>query len=120
MVRKRLNSFKYALSGLKTALKEEPNLKIHMTLGILTFCLGFYFQLTTTEWFIIILAIGLVIGVELTNTAIEEIVDAFTDVIHPSAKRAKDIAAAAVLVISISAAMIGAIVFIPYFIRLLF
>mgnify|MGYP001618136644 FL=1 len=63
---------------------------------------------------IIIFLIGFVIAVELTNTAIETVVDAFTDKEHPGAKLAKDISAGAVLIASITSAIIGMIIFLPY------
>lgn len=110
----RLNSFKYASEGLKTAFKDQPNLKIHCILGSMTLILGFLFGISLAEWLAIIITIGLVITIELTNTAIEEVVNSFTDQVHPAAKKAKDVAAGAVLVISIMAAIIGCIIFLPY------
>lgn len=78
---------------------------------------GFYFNITHTEWLVLILTIGLVITMELTNTAIEEIVDSFVDGIHPSAKKAKDVAAGAVLLATIMAVAVGIIIFLPYILR---
>ena len=114
MLKSRINSFKYALSGLQTALKDQPNFIIHCFIGSVALAAGAYFDITTTEWLFLFLIIGIVLTVELTNTAIEEIVNSFTDQVHPAAKKAKDVAAAAVLVSSISAVVVGFIIFLPY------
>lgn len=108
-------SFKYAFEGIIAAVKEEPNLKFHIITALLVIVLGFYFQISFPDWIIITLLISLVLTLELTNTAIEAVVDSFTEQQHPRAKYAKDISAAAVLVISIAAAVIGLIIFLPYF-----
>lgn len=113
MTKQRALSFKYALEGLVTAFKDQPNLKIHLLAALAVIIASIFLQISKTEWLIITLTIGFVISVELTNTAIEEIVDSFTDEVHPSAKKAKDIAAAAVLVASITAVIIGIVIFLP-------
>ncbi len=107
-------SFKYAFEGIVAALKEEPNLKFHFLAGILAIILSFILKISRQDWMIIIFLIGFVIAVELTNTAIETVVDAFTDKEHPGAKLAKDISAGAVLIASITSAIIGMIIFLPY------
>ena len=101
------------------ALKDEPNLKVHFVIGILVALLGYYLHINQTEWMTLILVMGLVIALELTNTAIEEIVNVFAADMHPAAKKAKDVAAGAVLVASITAILIGVSVFFPYLYRLL-
>ncbi len=110
----RILSFKYAFEGLKAAISEEPNLKIHLLIGVLVIFAGFYFNISKLNWIIIVILIGLVISVELTNTAIEAVVDYCIQQQHNGAKMAKDISAAAVLVVSITAAVIGLIIFLPY------
>lgn len=110
----RVLSFKYAFSGIAAAIKEEPNLKIHLSLALLVTVAGAAFQISELEWIIIVAMIGLVISVELTNTAIESVVNHFTSEIHPGAKLAKDISAGAVLVVAITAAVVGMIIFLPY------
>ena len=107
-------SFKYAYEGLVAALKEEPNLKLHFLAGALVIILGLYLNISKSDWLILIILIGFVIAVELTNTAIEAVVDGLTKEHHPAAKIAKDISAGAVLVSSITAAVAGIIIFLPY------
>lgn len=107
-------SFKYALNGIFAALKTEPNLKFHLLAAILVLALAFILQVSQLDFIILILVIGFVIAVELTNTAIEVIVDEFTDKEHPGAKLAKDISAGVVLVAAITSAVVGILVFLPY------
>lgn len=114
MKSKRALSFKYAFEGIVTAFKDQPNLKLHFIAAGAVIFVGLFLGITETEWLILSLTIGLVITLELTNTAIEEIVDSFTDQVHPAAKKAKDVAAASVLIASITAAIIGLIIFLPY------
>lgn len=110
----RILSFKYALEGIYAALKQEPNLKIHFLIALLVIALSFILNISTTDWVIIIFIIGFVIAIELTNTAIEKVVDVFTDKEHPGAKYAKDISAGAVLVAAITSVIIGFFIFLPY------
>ena len=107
-------SFKYAYEGVIAALKEEPNMKFHFLMALIVIILGFVFKISRTEWIIIILVTGLVLSVELTNTAIEAVVDGFTKDHHPTAKVAKDISAGAVLITAITASIVGILVFLPH------
>lgn len=111
---RRILSFKYAFSGIATALKEEPNLKFHFLAGIIVIIAAYFLGLSKNDWVTIIFLVGFVITVELTNTAIEATVDAFTDKEHPRAKYAKDISAGAVLITAITSAILGIIIFLPY------
>ena len=111
--KKLINSFKYAIEGFISSFKTERNMKIHILAMALVIILGLYMKLSIIEWCFIILAIVLVIGAELFNTAIETIVDMVSPEKNPKAKLAKDISAAAVLAFSIGAAVVGIIIFIP-------
>lgn len=115
---KQVLSFKYAFEGIVTALKDEPNLKIHFLIAVVVILLGLILGIKREEWILIVFLIGLVISVELTNTAIEETVDSFISELHPAAKKAKDVAAGAVLVVSVTAVVIGLIIFMPYLVKL--
>lgn len=112
-------SFRYAFDGIMAALQQEPNLKFHFLAAILVILLSFFLKLSRQDWIIIIILIGLVIAVELTNTAIESVVDHFTQNNHPGAKLAKDISAGAVLVAALTAAIVGIMIFLPYFTQVL-
>lgn len=106
-------SFMYAFDGLKYAFKYEQNILIHTLATILVIICGIYFQISTFEWLVLCLIIGLVIATELINTSIEATIDLITNEVHPLAKVAKDTAAAAVLVFGITAIVIGIIIFVP-------
>ncbi|MEM7698695.1 MAG: diacylglycerol kinase family protein [Verrucomicrobiota bacterium] len=108
-----LRSLAAALAGLRSAVASEANLRIHFLLLAVAVGLGLWLGLAPLEWVAVVLASGLVIGLELLNTAIEGLADA----IHPerseAIKQVKDIAAAAVLIAALAAVAVGAIVFLP-------
>ena len=108
-----IKSFKHAFDGIWVALKTERNLKIHITIMILVIMFGVILKISTIEWLICIILFGLVIALELMNTAIETVVDMITLERNPKAKIAKDVSAGAVLVAAIAAAVIGLIIFVP-------
>ena len=106
-----LRSFGYAIQGFVTAVRTERNIKVQLAVGTATFIAGLFVGLNWLEWCIVTVCIGLVIFGELVNTSIEAIVDLATQEMHPLAKRAKDIAAASVFVLSVAAAVVGVLVF---------
>lgn len=106
-------SFKYAFEGIIQTYKGEQNLKIHTFIAILVVVFGFFLKISTIEWFACLILIGLVLMSEFFNTAIEYVVDLASPRIHPLAKAAKDTASAGVLIMSIMAAIVGGIIFIP-------
>lgn len=112
--KKQIHSFGYAWKGLRSCVGKEQNLSFHLITTAIVVVAGFYFNITRTEWMIILLCIGVVIAAELFNTAIERLVDLVSPQRHPIAGQVKDIAAAAVLVCAVAAAIIGLIIFIPY------
>ncbi len=112
-LKKLAQSFSYAYRGFKVSLSEEQNLRIEFILGFIAIAMGIYFHLSSIEWIALLLTIGLVIGAELYNTALEKVVDLASPEIHPLAKKAKDAAAAAVFIFSIVAALVGLFLFLP-------
>lgn len=108
-----LYSFKHAISGFRKAVKEERNMKIHLLLTIVVVFLGFFLKVSMIEWIFILLCIGGVITLELINSSIENVVDLVTEETHPLAKKAKDMAAAAVFFFALVSVVIGCIIFIP-------
>lgn len=106
-----VRSFGYAIQGFITAVRTERNIKVQLTVGVLTIIAGLVVGLNWLEWSIVAICIGLVVFAELVNTSIEAVVDLAAPELHPLAKRAKDIAAASVFVLSITAAIVGIIVF---------
>lgn len=108
-------SFLYAMRGLKKTFREEQNFKIQSLVALLVLFLGFYFEITRTEWIFLVLAIGLVLLMEVLNSAIERVVDVLKPRIDDYVKEIKDIMAAAVMLASVVAVIVGLIIFIPYF-----
>lgn len=106
-------SFYHAFAGIFTTIHDERNIKIHLMMTALVVIFGFILKISYVEWLICLLLFGLVISLEIVNTAIEAVVDLASPDIHPLAKKAKDCAAGAVLVAAIFAAIIGLIIFIP-------
>jgi diacylglycerol kinase len=111
------NSFVYAWRGLVAAFRER-SLAIEGCIAIAVLGAAVYFQVTVTEWLIILVVIGLVMGLELMNSAIERLVDLVTTERRPDAGRIKDIAAGAVLFASIMAAVVGVVIFYKYLLAL--
>lgn len=114
-------SMEFAITGVVNAYKEERNMRKHMISALLAIIAGLVFQISVLEWLFLLLSIFLVISFEIINSAIENVVDLASDY-HFSmlAKNAKDMAAGAVLVISVYALITGLIIFIPKMWNLVF
>jgi diacylglycerol kinase (ATP) len=89
-------------------------MQLHLMAAVAVLGLGAYLGLACFEWSLLVLAIGLVVTAEALNTALETLGDAITQEPHPLVGQAKDMAAAGVLLAAITAAVIGALVFIPH------
>jgi diacylglycerol kinase (ATP) len=113
--KKQLRSFGYAWKGIQSCVGKEQNLSFHLIAAIAVIIAGIVLGITRTEWIMVVMCIGTVIAAELFNTAIEKLVDLVSPERHPVAGRVKDIAAGAVLICAVAAAIIGLIIFIPYF-----
>ncbi|HIS28147.1 MAG TPA: diacylglycerol kinase family protein [Candidatus Avamphibacillus intestinigallinarum] len=107
------SSFKHAFDGIFSAYKTEKHLRFHFFVTLFIIIFGFLYKLNRFEWISILIVIGLVIQAELLNTAVEKLLDYTKPEIHPTAKVIKDIAAGAVLIASITAAIVGIIIFLP-------
>lgn len=112
--RARARSFKYAAQGIRTLLRDEHNARIHLAATILVIVAGAVCGISTGQWCVIILLIAAVFALEAVNTAIEAIADRVSPEYSPLIKKAKDTAAAAVLIMAVAAVIIAAIIFIPY------
>ena len=106
-------SFGYAFQGIFNTIRTERNIKIHCAAAILVTIFGIWLQISKTEWMICFILFGLILALELVNTAVEATVDLFTEERKPLAKKAKDAAAGAVLIVALFAAVIGILIFIP-------
>lgn len=112
--RRLFRSFRYAFEGMYSGIKTETNWKIGLIEAFLVILAGFYLHISRTDWMIVIILIGIVLSAELCNSAVEAIVDSFTQDQHPKAKLAKDFSAGSVVIVIIAAAVVGLMVFLPY------
>ena len=112
---KRLMGAVYAFRGAFFLLKTEPSIQVQAVIAILVTILGFYMEISTTDWIFQTIAIGLVMSLEGANTAIEEIADFIHPDFHHKIGLIKDLAAGAVFIAAITAIIIGLLIYIPYF-----
>jgi diacylglycerol kinase (ATP) len=109
-----LRSLAHALRGVDHMLRTQPNARLHLLVAVLVCAVGIYFGLSRAEWLWVSVAIVLVWSAEAFNTALEQLADALHPGRHPGIGRAKDVAAAAVLIAAVGAAVIGILVFVPH------
>ncbi|MDO9226137.1 MAG: diacylglycerol kinase family protein [Pseudomonadota bacterium] len=107
--------FVHAWRGVVYLIATQHNAWIHLFAAACVIAAGLYLELNRWEWAWLILAIGLVLAAEAMNTAIEALADALSPEFNAGIGRAKDVAAAAVLILALTAAAIGALVFLPHF-----
>ena len=112
-------SFGYAFKGIDDVIEHEPNMKIHAVVAILVVIMAFILKVSIIEWIILVLLIGAVLAAETINTTIENLVDMYTKEYDEKAKIVKDTAAGTVLILAITSAIIGLMIFIPKIIYLL-
>ena len=112
-LKNRLKSFSYAFNGLKIALKEEHNARIHVIAALCVVALSIFFNINIYEWIAVIFAIGLVFVMELINSAIENTADFISLEKDETIKKIKDLSSAAVLISATVALIIGLIIFVP-------
>lgn len=114
-LKRRVLSFKYAFQGIKYAFATQANLWIHLVAAILVIILAIYFNIKRQDWIVLIFCITIIFSVEFINTAIEWLVDSIYKEKNAVAGKIKDVAAAAVLVVAFGVAIVGIIIFYPYF-----
>ncbi|MBX7110042.1 MAG: diacylglycerol kinase family protein [Chitinophagales bacterium] len=114
---KMIRSFRPALSGMRSAFITENNIRIHLLAAFAAVSAGIYFHLPRSEWLWLVAAIGCVLAVEYLNTAIEKLTDIVAPQFNENAGNVKDISAASVLITSITAVIIGAVIFLPYLVK---
>ena len=113
-------SFGYAFQGIATAFREGRNFKVQLGFAVLAVVLGIALRIEPVEWAAVVICIGVVLGGECVNTAIEAVVDLASPDYSELAKRAKDCAAGAVLICSFASVAVAAFVFLPRIVHLVF
>ena len=121
-MRKAAQSFRFALAGFIHAVQRERNLRIFLCVAAAVLFYAWYDEMDLLEWILLIMVMGMFVTVELVNTALERLTDAYDDCRkshgtserHPHLKATKDVAAAASLVSLIVAVVVAAIILYPY------
>jgi diacylglycerol kinase len=113
----RLRSFKDAIHGVGTLLRYEHNARIHLFFLILVIIAGIFLRISGSDWMAILFVSALVFISECFNTAVEYLSDFLTDDYNVNIKRAKDVAAAGVLISAVISVITGLIVFLPEIFR---
>ncbi len=108
-----IKSFSYAGKGLARIIREEQNIRIQIGAGMLAVLFGLLLGISPVEWCLIVVVIGFVVLMEAVNSAVERIADVLRPRINDYVKEIKDITAAAVMLASIMAIIVGSIIFIP-------
>jgi len=107
------NSLRVALSGAAHVLRTERNAQIEGGIALLAIGLGLWLGIASQEWAVLFTLIALVLALEMINTALEATVDLVCPEQHPLAKKAKDSAAGAVVVVAIGSVVVGLVIFLP-------
>lgn len=112
---KRIRGGGYAIKGAWLLLCREASIQVQFIIAILVSIAGIYFEITKTEWLFQFGAIGLVMAAEGLNSAIEALADFVHPDFHSKIGHIKDVAAGGVFFAALFAAVIGFIIYIPYF-----
>jgi len=107
----RFKSFKYAFDGIKILFKNEHNARIHVFFAVCAILGGYFLNISALEWIVIVLSIGIVLAFEAINTAVEKLADFISPEWDKEIKVVKDLAAASVLFVTISAIVVAIIIF---------
>ena len=111
-------SFECSARGVARVALTQRSFRIQLLIFVLTVIAGFIFHISNAEWLFIILISGMVLSLEMINTALESIIDLMIEEYRIHAKHIKDITAGAVLVSSLIALIGGLIIFIPHLLAL--
>ena len=117
-IKKRLQSFRFAIKGIKNLIINEHNARIHLTALLVVIGLGLFLKLELMEWVAITIVSGIVMLTELINTAIENLADIVEPKWNEKIGKIKDYSAGAVLVAAIVSVIVGGIIFFPKFLAL--
>ena len=108
-----LRSFGYAFAGIAYIVRTQRNARIELAVGVLAIALAVWLGLSPLEWAVLAITIALVLALEWINTSLELAVSLASPERHPSAKAAKDVAAACVLLGALTSVVVGLLLFAP-------
>ena len=112
-------AFKNAGAGIAYAARTQRNIRIDLCFAALAVLLGIVLDIGTAQWGLIALCIGVVLGFEVMNTAVEAVVDLVSPEYHILAKHAKDCAAGAVFLCAVASLIVAVFVYLPPILQLL-
>ena len=112
-LKNRVKSIGFAMRGAFLLVRTEGSIKIQVFIMLIMTAAGFYFDISNTEWILQIFAFALVLGIEGLNTAVEKLSDFVQPEFDHKIGFIKDISAGAVMMVSIAAAIIGLIIYLP-------
>ncbi|MCA1554087.1 MAG: diacylglycerol kinase family protein [Chloroflexi bacterium] len=108
-----VRAFVFAGEGIAHVFRTQRNMWVHLLISLAVVVLGWWLHVSSVEWAVLVLTMGVVFAAEMLNTVVESAVDLASPGQHPLAKVAKDAAAGAVLVLAICAVLVGALIFLP-------
>ncbi|MDT0644167.1 diacylglycerol kinase family protein [Zunongwangia sp. F363] len=111
---KRIRGGGYAMKGAWLLLRHEPSVQVQFVIAVGVTIAGFYFDISKTEWMFQFTAIGLVMGCEGLNTAVEAMADFVHPDFHSKIGHIKDVAAGAVFFTAVIAVIIAGFIYLPY------
>lgn len=114
-----LKAFINAFNGMKYFFLHERNGKIQLCIAATVVVLAIGLGVSTTDWIALLICIAMVLSMEMLNSALEKLSDLVKKDYHPVIKTVKDMAASAVLFVSLIAAIIGCMIFLPKIIQLM-
>jgi len=114
----RLRSFRYAFNGISDLVRNEHNFRIHLVVLFIVILAGIILRISLTEGMAILFVSALVLVSESFNSSLEYLSDAVSTEDDERIRKAKDIAAAAVLISALTAIVTGSVIFIPELLKL--
>lgn len=112
-MRRVAKSVTHAFHGLVMAFREEMNIKIHVIISLVVIAAGIFYNISATQWLVLILTIVLVMSLEIINSILERVIDIIKPSVNQYVKEMKDMIAGSVLLAAIAAIVVGLIIFVP-------
>ena len=112
-----MKSFRPAFTGMAALIRYEHNARIHLVILVIVVAVGFLTGISSAEWLAVLILTGIVFAAECFNSAVEYLADLITGEENEKVRRAKDVAAAGVLISALVAVIAGAVIFIPRIIK---
>lgn len=106
-----IDAWTNAFNGIIYAVTTQSNIKTQLVIAVIVMLISLLFNLSRAEFLCLMFTVVLIIFAEMVNTAIETVVDLYTDLYHPKAKIAKDVGAGAVVITAVNALIVAYFLF---------